>query len=57
MSDNQSYNIAGAIVVIGLAFIGVFAYIKSNGEIGSGFGFLSGMCLFFWSWQHSKDKP
>lgn len=47
-------NIAGAILIVGLAAVSVYAYIKSGAKIGAGWGFLAGLTLFMWSWE-SKD--
>lgn len=44
-------DIAGALLVIGLAAISVFAYLKTGGERGSGWGMLAFLVLILWEWN------
>jgi hypothetical protein len=39
--------IAKSIVVVGLASLSVYAYLKSGGEIGEGWAVLAVLILFF----------
>jgi len=50
-----SNNIAGAIVVVGLALTSVYAHLASNGDIGWGWGFWAVFTLIFWTWE-TKDE-
>ncbi len=43
-------DIAGAILVLGLAGISVYAYKTSGGEIGEGWGLLAFLVLVMWAW-------
>lgn len=44
-------DIAGAILVVGLAGISVYAYKTSNGKIGEGWGLLAFLTLVAWAWN------
>lgn len=48
--------IAGAIVIVGLAFVSVFAYTETNGEHGGGWAFLAFLVLFCWGWESTPER-
>ena len=43
-------NIAGAIIVVGLATVSAYLYVKTKGKAGEGWGFLAFIVLMFWDW-------
>ena len=49
-------NIAGAIMVLGLAILSVVASLQSNGSIGFGWGLLAVLTWLFYGWQTKELK-
>jgi hypothetical protein len=47
-------NIAGAIIIVGLAFVSAFAYVNTAGKCGEGWGCISFLTLIFWKWSDRK---
>lgn len=43
-------SIAGAILVVGLAAVSVYAHLKSGGDVGAGWGLLAFLLLILWDW-------
>jgi hypothetical protein len=40
--------LAKAVIVVGLAAVSVYAYLRSNGQVGSGWAFLAVLVLIFY---------
>ncbi len=53
---NGLTDIAGVILVLGLAFISCWAWIGSNHAIGAGWGILAVLTWLFWSWSKRPSE-